>query len=93
MSETAPAPPRKPRGARRWLYVVLLLLFAYVGGYLGLRSAGRLQLFQGYLGGSYVADMNSPITEVESGGVEGQRVWPATWYFPCIAVEEWWRNR
>ena len=90
---TENAPPMKPRGPRRWPWVVVVAFVAYVCCYVGLRSAGRLQLFQDDLGRLCVTDLDAPITEVESGGVEGQGTWPVTWYAPCIAIEEWWLNR
>ena len=49
MSEAASAPPRKPRGARRWPWVLTaaLVAIAYAGSYASLRSDGTFFMFYG----------------------------------------------
>ena len=90
MSELASAPPTKPRGPRRWPWVVvvvaLLVLVGYVGGYGVLRDTRRIST------SSFCSiDIGWPPPPPPYVIDRGNRL--TLFFRPCIVVEEWWRNR
>ena len=89
---TENAPPTKPRGPRRWPWVVVLLLLltvGYVGGYVNARRTGRIYEFE------FTVGLCRPDTRRLTVGFGDlfERVPSMDFYRPCIAVEEWWLNR
>ena len=81
---------------------MLLLLFAYVGGYSALRTTGEFVVLVQAPSPRFNPSAADWLNRGDSAVVWVQdidlihnpdRTWRTRLFRPCIAVEEWWRNR
>ena len=82
---TESVPPRKPRGARRWPWMVVAvgaLAAAYVGTYVALRQSGEIRFKLVWAVGQRRAVLSAGSDHSLSCSL----------FRPCVEAERWWRR-